>query len=281
MASPMRFLRLPYWLVSSAIVIALLAVALRRRETADAPPAPPPLPAAEGQVLAEAAPIDPALVVKATPLAGRPIGAAFSVADRGVWLTSRRIVDGCAAAAILTGGGEGVAGTASVAPAFDVAVLKTRTGAPALPIADEPPAIGAPVFAAGFVGGRPAEVATRLEGFERRYRPGRARRMTSVLLLAEIGRTEGLKGSLSGLAGAPALDAAGRVVGVILGDAPRRGRLYAAPPEDIAAALAAAGAAPAAQAASLAFTTDNYGLAADVLRRALRIAPAVCVAPAS
>jgi len=277
----MRFPRLPYWLVSSAIVLALLAVALRRRETADSPPAPPPLPAAEGQVLAEAAPIDPALVVKATPLPGRPIGAAFSVADSGVWLTARPIVAGCAAAAVLIGGGEGVQGTASVAPAFDVAVLRTKTGAPALPIASEPPAIGAPVFAAGFANGRPVEVATRLEGFERRYRPGRARRVTAMLVLAEIGRTEGLKGSLSGLAGAPALDTAGRVVGVIIGDAPRRGRLYAAPPEDIAAALAAAGAAPAAQAASLAFTTDNYGLAADELRRALRIAPAACVAPAS
>jgi hypothetical protein len=275
----MRFPRLPYWLVSSAIVLALLAMALRRRETADSPPAPPPLPEAEGQVLAQAAPIDPSLVVRATPLPGRRIGAAFSVADAGVWLTARRIVDGCAAVAVLVGDGEGVEGTASIAPAFDVAVLRTKTGAPALPIASQPPQVGALVFAAGSVDGRPAEVATRLEGFERRYRPGRARRMTAMLVLAEIGRTEGLKGSLAGLAGGPALDAAGRVVGVILGDAPRRGRLYAAPPEDIAAALAAAGAAPAPQAAGLALTTDNYGLAADVLRRALRIAPAACVSP--
>lgn len=273
----MRFPRLPYWLVSSAIVLALLAVALRRRETADSPPAPPPLPAAEGRVLAEAAPVDPSLVVKATPMPGRQIGAAFSVADGGVWLTARRIVDGCTAIAILIGDGDGVEGTASIAPAFDVAVLRTKTGAAALPIASQPPQIGALVFAAGSVGGRPAEVATRLEGFERRYRPGRERRMTATLVLAEIGRTEGLKGSLAGLAGAPALDAAGQVVGVILGDAPRRGRLYAAPPEDIAAALASAGASPAPEPAGLAVTTDNYGLVADVLRRALRIAPVVCV----
>ena len=277
----MRFPRLPYWLVSSAIVLALLAVALRRRETADSPPAPPPLPAAEGRVLAETAPFDPSLVVKATPMAGRQIGAAFSVADGGVWLTARRIVDGCAAIAILIGDGDGLEGTASIAPAFDVAVLRTKAGAAALPIASQPPQVGALVFAAGSVGGRPAEVATRVEGFERRYRPGLERRMTAALVLAEIGRTEGLKGSLSGLAGAPALDAAGQVVGVILGDAPRRGRLYAAPPEDIAAALASAGASPAPEPAGLAVTTDNYGLVADVLRRALRIAPVVCVAPAS
>lgn len=273
----MRLPRVPYWLVSSAIVLALLAVALRRRETADAPPAPPPLPPAESQLLAEAAPIDAAAVVRVTPLAGRAVGAAFSVADDGVWLTARRLVEGCTRAAILIGAGEGVAGPISATPAFDVAVLKTRSGAAALPLAAAPPKVGALVFALGFVDGRPAEVATRLEGFERRRHPGRTRRITSVLVLAEIGRTEGLKGSLAGLAGAPTLDAGGNVVGVILGAAPRRGRLYAAPPEDIAAALAAAGATPAPHAAGPAFTTDNYGLTADTLRRALRVAPAVCI----
>jgi len=273
----MHFPRLSYWLVCLAIVLALLDAALGRREHADAPPPPPPLPAAEGQVLAQAAPIDPALLIKVTPLAGHPAGVAFSVADRGVWLTARSVVAGCARAAILTGGGQGVVAAIAPGATSDVAVLTTASGAPALGLAGGGPPHAALVFAPGFVAGRPAEAATRVEGEEALRRPGRdGRGATTVLVLAEIGRTEGLTGSLAGLAGAPALDVAGRVVGVILGDAPRRGRLYAAPPAAIAAALRAANARPAAQAGGAALSTDDYGVTADDLRRSLRVAQVVC-----
>jgi len=113
-------------------------------------------------------------------------------------------------------------------------------------------------------------------GDETLFRRDRGEHTDSVQVFAEIGRTEGLTGPLTGLIGAPALDGEGRVVGLILGEAPRRGRLYAAPLATLSAALAAAKVAPNPNAAGLPITPDNYGLAADDLRRALRVAGVVC-----
>ncbi|HTX49575.1 MAG TPA: trypsin-like peptidase domain-containing protein [Caulobacteraceae bacterium] len=269
---------LRYGVACTAIVLALFFLAVRRRDLADAPPPPPPLSPAEGAVLAQAAPIDPALVVRVTPDPARHPGVAFSVADRGLWLTARVAVEGCAKVAILIGGGEGVSAKVLTGPTGDVAALATADGAPALPLARQDPARGAIAFAPGFDAGRPAEVALRVLGPEALERRDRARPHADVEALAEIGRTEGVGGDLAELAGAPVLDDAGRVVGVILAGAPRRGRFYAARASALSQALAAAKVPASPSAAGLAFTVDNYGLAADDLRRSLRIAPVVCTA---
>jgi hypothetical protein len=79
------------------------------------------------------------------------------------------------------------------------------------------------------------------------------------------------------MSGAPALDGRGRVVGVAVAESPRRGRLYTTTPEAISAALVSAHARRA-PGVGQPITPDNYGLAADDLRRSLRIAPVVCVA---
>ena len=73
------------------------------------------------------------------------------------------------------------------------------------------------------------------------------------------------------------LDAKGEVVGVTLAESPRRGRIYSAPRRALAAALAAAGQAPAGFAPGQPITTDNYGRAADALRRDLSVAQVVCL----
>jgi hypothetical protein len=108
------------------------------------------------------------------------------------------------------------------------------------------------------------------------YLRGRGHRNVPVLVWAEVGRTEGLRGALRGMSGAPALDSRGRVVGIAVAEAPRRGRLYTTTPEAMVAALDSARA-HRARGAGQAITPDNYGLAADDLRRSLRIAPVVCV----
>ena len=90
-------------------------------------------------------------------------------------------------------------------------------------------------------------------------------------------RTDGLNGSLAGLSGAPVLDAKGQVVGVTLAESPRRGRIYSAPRRAIRDALAQAGQVPAAFALGQRITTDNYGRAADALRRDLSVAQVVCL----
>ncbi|MBA3812365.1 MAG: serine protease, partial [Caulobacteraceae bacterium] len=70
---------------------------------------------------------------------------------------------------------------------------------------------------------------------------------------------------------------AGRVIGVTIAQAPRRGRLYTTTPEALRAALAAAGVKAPAAAVGEPITVENYGRVADDLRRDLRVAPVVCL----
>src|SRR3569623_1803858 len=104
----MHFPRLPDWLIYAAVVAALLFAAVGRREKADAPPAPPPVAAAEGGALAPASPFDPAVVVEVANQAEPAAGTAFSVADSGIWVTARHVVDGCSQTAIVVAPGRGV-----------------------------------------------------------------------------------------------------------------------------------------------------------------------------
>ena len=274
----MPFPRPPPWLVYPTSVLALLFVALGARSHADAPAPPPPLPSNEGAVLSQASPIDPAVVVKVRPRRGDDAGTAFSVADSGVWLTARHVVEHCARAAIMVNETEGVEAKVRLAPHGEAAVLITADGSPALPLASGLLRRGELGYEAGYPRGKPGEVASRLMGRGVLYLRGRGVRNVPVLIWAEVGRTEGLRGALRGMSGAPALDGEGRVVGVAVAESPRRGRLYTTTPEAIATALRAARAHRNPGAVGLPITPDNYGLAADDLRRSLRIAPVVCVA---
>jgi serine protease Do len=273
----MAFPRFLDWLLYPASVLTLLGAALSHRSHTDAPPAPPPLPTSEGAVLSEASPIDPAVVVKVRPRRGDAAGTAFSVNDSGVWLTARHVVEHCARAAIMVNDTEGVEAKVRLAPRGEAAVLITADGSPALPLASGELRRGELGYEAGFPRGRPGEVASRLLGRGMLYLRGRGRRDVPVLIWAEVGRTEGLRGALRGMSGAPALDSRGRVVGVAVAESPRRGRLYTTTPEAITTALIAAKA-HRVRGAGMPITPDNYGIAADDLRRSLRIAPVVCVA---
>jgi hypothetical protein len=132
-------------------------------------------------------------------------------------------------------------------------------------------------YALGYPQAQPGEVALRLLGREtlrlstRRDGPSQA-----VLAWAEVGRTEGLRGSLAGLSGAPVVDAQGRVLGVTLAERPRRGRIYTTAPEGVRPALKAM-ASPQEPASGEIVTTENYGRVADTLRRDLRVAQVVCL----
>jgi len=269
--------RLPDWLLYPASVLTLLGAALSHRSHVDAPRPPPPLPTAEGAVLSEESPIDPTVVVKVKPRRGDASGTAFSVADSGVWLTARHVVEHCARAAIMVNEHEGVEAKVRLAPRGEAAVLITADGSPALPLATGPLRRGELGYEAGYPRGHPGEVASRLLGRGMLYLRGRGQRNVPVLIWAEVGRTEGLRGALRGMSGAPALDGRGRVVGIAVAESPRRGRLYTTTPEAMIAALISARS-HRMPGAGMPITPDNYGLAADDLRRSLRIAPVVCVA---
>lgn len=150
-------------------------------------------------------------------------------------------------------------------------------------MATEAPAeAGALAFHPGFPQGSAGEVASRYLGPQTLHGRGRAARDQPVLGWAEVGRTEGLSGSLAGLSGAPTLDVAGRVVGVTLSETPRRGKIYSTTPASLAAALRLAG--PVARnegaldgAVGEPITVENYGRVADGLRRDLRVVRVACM----
>jgi len=273
----MHFPRLPDWLIYAAVVVALLIAAVGRQERADAPAAPPPPPEAEGVAIGPPSPFDPSVVVEVAGKTQEGVGTAFSVNSSGTWVTARHVVEGCARAAIVVGPGRGVQASVAIDPTAETAVLTTDGGAPPLPLGlGQRLRRGERAFHMGFPQGRPGEASSRLIGRENLVVQGRGARTEPVLVWAETGRTDGLKGTLGGLSGAPALDDQGRVLGVTIAEAPRRGRIYTTAPETTARVLAGNGR-RLAEAPAGAITADNYGRVADDLRRNLRVAQVVCL----
>ena len=120
----MNFPRLPDWTIYGAVVLALVIASVGRREKADAPAPPPPVPGEEGVPLGPASPFDPAVVVEVQENKALPSsGTAFSIADNGVWITARHVVEGCPQVAIVVAEGRGVATRVSVSAAGEAAVL--------------------------------------------------------------------------------------------------------------------------------------------------------------
>lgn len=273
----MHFPKLPDWLIYVAVVAALVVAALGRREVADAPAPPPPVEGEQAVPLGPASPFDPSIVVEVPDAASPSSGTAFSVADDGVWLTARHVVDGCSQAAIVVANGRGVSAKVRIDLRGEAAVLTTEGGAPAMPLGLSLPLTrGDRAFHPGYPQGQPGEVTSRLLGRETLVIKGRGARSEPVLVWAEVGRTDTLEGPLSGLSGAPALDVAGRVIGVTIAEAPRRGRIYTTAPETVLQILSANPRRASAFAVGEPITTENYGRVADSLRRDLRVAQVVC-----
>src|SRR5580704_12428990 len=157
--------RLPDWPIYLLILIAILAVSLGRREHANAPRPPPPVP---GEDQAPIAPTSPFANDQLLRLRERATnrGTAFSLNDRGVWLTARRVVDGCGRPTIVVADGWGAPAKMRVLSG-DVAVLTTTGGAPSLPLAKAGlPSTGDSAFLPGFSRGGPGEAAVLYLGGE-------------------------------------------------------------------------------------------------------------------
>ncbi|MDY6924761.1 MAG: serine protease [Pseudomonadota bacterium] len=270
--------RPPDWVIYTLVLSALIGLSLGQRENADAPPAPPAPDELEGALLGPITPFDPAVTVNAPDIPFQPAaGTAFSIAREGRWVTARHVVEGCRRPAIMVGGGRAVAADVRLAPRADIAVLQTAGGPAAVPVAtEESLRKGQRAFHPGYPQGRAGEVTSRLLGRETLRVRGRGQRDEPVLAWAEVGRTDRLGGTLSGLSGAPALDRQGRAVGVTIAESPRRGRLYTTAPDTFAPAVRGLQKADE-PLTGRTVTIDNYGLVADDLRRDLRVAQVVCL----
>lgn len=274
----MAFPRPPDWLVYSLVVSAFVIWSLQLRENADAPPAPPAPDEIEGALLGPVTPFDPAITVNAPDIPFQPSsGTAFSISRDGRWVTARHVVEGCRRPAILVGGGRAVAADVRLAPRADIAVLLTQGGSAAIPVlASHGLRTGQRGFHPGYPQGHAGEATSRLLGRETLRVRGRGQREEAVLAWAEVGRTDGLGGTLAGLSGAPVLDRQGRAIGVTIAESPRRGRIYTTSPDTFGPAIRGVQKADEPLTGRI-VTVDNYGLVADEMRRDLRVAQVVCL----
>ncbi len=275
----MGFPRLPDILIYGVAVAALLGVSMTRRDYASAPPAPPPPNAQEGALVGPSEGFDPLTMVQAPSGPLQKVRAtAFAISNEGRWLTALHAVAGCKKAAILLGGGLAIPAEVRAFKHGDLALLISKGGSTPLPIAaPKAPREGARAFTAGYPEGQSGELALRYIGRDTLKFGGRGARSQPVSVWAEIGRTDELHGSLAGLAGAPVVDGQGRVLGVTLTERPRRGLVYTTAPETMAPAIKILGV-ERETAVGEPITAENYGRAADSLRRDSRVVEVRCLA---
>jgi len=210
-------------------------------------------------------------------------GSAFSVSNRGVWLTARHVAEGCDKAVIQVGEKKALGVKRTVLhPNADVAILITRNAPPEFPVAAR--LEGArDAFNIGFPKGQPGAVHSRLIGemtlrhVRRGQRNGGYRERVNAW--AERSRVPARDGSLGGLSGGAVLDEHGRVIGVVQAESARRGRIMTAKPSTIAEAFSyakvsipASGIGP----AEPELTKDSYPMTARRLITTLRIAKVYC-----
>jgi len=273
-----RFLRVSDWALYMAALVLLVALSLHLAENANAPRILSGSDPTGRALLGPLTPFDPAYVVDAPDRVVKvSAGTAFSIAGEGRWVTARHVVENCKRPALKVGEGQAVAAAKRLALHADIALLVTDQGPPALPVQlVNTLEVGQLAFHPGFPQGQVGEVSSRLLGYDRLRGRGRGVAPERVLAWAEVGRTEGLDGTLAGLSGAPALDQFGRVVGVTIAAAPRRGRIYTTAPRAFSLAIQGQAGLAGVQLPS-SVTVENYGQVADELRRDLSVAQVVCL----
>lgn len=272
----MRFV--PDWLLYIVVIAAIVFVLFEVDDRADAPPA---LETTEqGAFLPPPSIYDPEILVEVGPVSSG-LGSAFAISEDGWWVTARHVVDACDQVGLIVSRGAAAPVTdVKVALFADLALLKTdRAPVPlALDTSERQFQVGQRAFHVGFPQGRPGEAYSRLIGRETLIARGRYDLEEPVLAWAELGRTSGLRGSLAGMSGGPAIAANGQVIGVTVAESARRGRIYTASPSSILRLLRVeqvdAEGAPAPR-----LTPENYGEQSDDLRRELAVAQVVCIAP--
>jgi serine protease Do len=274
--------RLPDWVIYLMVLAALVWLLAQIGERADAPPAPSPIESVDdepGPPLPAASIYDPEVLVEVGPVTSG-IGTAFAIDKRGWWLTARHVVDDCKEVGVVVGPRRAIrAKEVRTARFADLALIRTdqAPGAIRFDLAEEKFRIGQSAFHVGYPQGRPGEAASRLIGRERLIARGRYNLEEPVLAWAELGRTEGMGGSLAGMSGGPVLDAQGEVIGVTVAESARRGRIYTATPTSILQLFDLNNVDPKGEPVGN-LDIRNYDDAADKLRFDLSVAQIVCVA---
>ncbi|MDG1708404.1 MAG: serine protease [Emcibacteraceae bacterium] len=202
-------------------------------------PSLPPLPEkiAEGEgVLPPSSNRDPIIEIEDEAKSSRSqyTGTAFSIDDRGLWVTARHVIHGCDQLMLLRPHSRplGVDAVSEHSRA-DVALLRTDGGYDAFPIDGTTPEYNQEGFHFGFPGGEPGDVYSRLVGRRTIKTTGTRNGKEPVLVWAEKIRVPNSNESLGGISGGPILNKDGSIVGVHIAGSVRRGRSFSSLPRTI------------------------------------------------
>jgi S1-C subfamily serine protease len=266
------------WLIYIAALGLMLAAlfALSPNANAPEPAAPADFAAEMGPLLPGPSPLDEMVLVQiGAPQNG--VGTAFAVNEKGDWLTARHVVEGCAKVTLEVAPDNYVpVARISMDDDHDLALLSTgRSPFPVSLALQQPLRIGDEGYAVGFPQGNPGELATRLVARSRLVTRGRRDAEAPILAWAEVGRTDGLEGTLGGISGGPIFDASGAVRGVIVAESPRRGRIYTTAPQSVDAFLTELGVNVKSGPADR-FELSGYGASSDNARRRLQVVKVTC-----
>lgn len=267
------------WLLYGGCVALITVVTSQWHENSPAPPAPPPPGVGEMALFANFTPFAAGSIIN-LPIDDQKVmtGTAFSLSQQGDWVVSRQSIRGCTHPFLNIGGNLGVPFKVREVPGVDGYVIGvTDGGARPLPLVDshsiEPGIRG---FMPGFPDGAPGEATARLIGVTVLERSKRGGQNAVVLAWAAAGRTLGIEGDLDQLKGGPVIDDSSRVMGIVIKEAPRRGRIYTTVPATVVQLANASQRRPDYDAEAT-VTKRNYGIVADTLRREYRVAQVGCI----
>lgn len=224
---------------------------------------------------------DPGFTVAVPVAKGNSIGTAFSLDQRGVWMTARHVVDGCARVLIVTKPGRGVrVNRTYISRHADLAILETRGGAPSVTFTQSSLQIGQTGYHFGYPNGKPAAVKSTLIGRRRMRSSGRYSVVEPVVAWTEQVRVPDTYGGLGGISGGPAFDSNGNIIGVTVAGTKRRGRIYTTALTSVASALSEAGVSvDRGSGKDGRINNRNFSEVGADMRRKLTVALVYCAAP--
>lgn len=208
-------------------------------------------------------------------------GTAFSVNNNGTWVTARHVADGCDKIALQKAKRDFVrVQRLQHHPNADISILQTNGGTPPLPGIEKRITRGQDGYSFGFPKGEPGDVHAKVIGKRTMAVRGRYSTREPVIAWTQIRRVPDRGTHLGGISGGPWIDSKGRIIGVHVAGAPRRGRSYSSTPESLIYILQRSGIDTkniGKGSGSISVNKNDFSIVGEKLRRRLTVAKVYCL----